>query len=300
MNNRAEEEPSTLIDLSSLSVQEPMPVDITVRSVPGSDVKVARVYVDGIFQNGVHLRRRKKEKIRFAIGDPSDPRRRGNVFNVSSGKNDDDVYVSFASWLGGHKFSLHASGDWRYQLDSRDVLSADPPQYFSARAEEVEDRILHQWCSPGADENGLLTLWQVGMPGDDLGHYPQTLDLGDNKTLCVPAGGRREITLVTLIAVDPDQGRIRLGSLVPGETEMGFLKGILLHSGRALLCFWATLPISPEDRASFRRMREEAARGRPDHIINRRMLYVEEGGPWPIAYDLKVRDWVSSPPLSKR
>jgi hypothetical protein len=74
--------------------------------------------------------------IRFAIGEPG---RHSGSCRVFAPKNKSDVYIAIRTIAGYQKWSLHESGDWRFQW-----VTSERALEFT----EASERIIDQWSPP--------------------------------------------------------------------------------------------------------------------------------------------------------
>ena len=74
--------------------------------------------------------------IRVVVGEPG---KRSSVWRIWANKNTFDVYVAVRAIAGVQKWSLHETGDWRYQfIDDEKVAK------FSDR----DSRVIDHWEKP--------------------------------------------------------------------------------------------------------------------------------------------------------
>jgi hypothetical protein len=137
-------------------------------------------------------------RIRFAVGSHT---KRSTVWRVWANKNKGDVYVAARVIAGIQKFSLHESGDWRYQWVSRDA---------SEQWGGDSGRILDRWERPEGIEGWTraLTIW---VP---YGHLSDTPDEApDDEILWLPEPQPGRKVRISIAVVAPNQGGIEIQGL---------------------------------------------------------------------------------------
>lgn len=101
-------------------------------------------------------------KIRLAVGDRDGPH--GAVWNIWATKNEPSFYIALRQLGALQKWSLHGTGDWRYQwIDSEQA---------EARARELGHeggRVLDQWPQPPEiGESGWTSALSIRIRHQDL------------------------------------------------------------------------------------------------------------------------------------
>lgn len=255
------------------------------------------IHRDGVLSHTEPLRVRKKESIRFTVGDLEDARLRGNTWIISTGKKEDDIYVLARGWEGKHKFSLHASGDWRYQLQGLEVLSDRPASYAPSGDRSLPtSRILHRWYRPSPDESGWMEVMRIVTPRADLRHNIYIDEKDVAKTRCIPAPPSKHVSDIRVFVVEPGKGSWDLfdGNLKFPVHSGGFVHGKLLPSGKALLVFFAAYKASQRETEAFAQARKHSDIHRPSHMGSKtsnssRILGVMAQQPFPVVLDLAPR-----------
>jgi hypothetical protein len=183
----------------------------------------------------------KKHALRFAVGEPG---RRGTVWRLWANTGVDDVYLASRHSAREMKISLHASGDWRYQ-----IVQPEVPK--TIRIVPIRDplvgRVIHAWQRPEADAVGWRDTLTIVTPGDQLVRVPDD----DVKITWCPAPGPGEQVELRLSIVEPNHGGVDFGNL---REEMGaevaYVGSVRLSGGLVALVLALTMPIPEDDAAT--------------------------------------------------
>lgn len=108
----------------------------------------------------------KKRPIKFATGSPQF---RSGIWRVWSPTKTGDIYVMPQSNESFGKISLHASGDWRFQILNERL---DHPQIHFVKHPDSRTRILDQWQRPADVVDGWTDALTVLIPHDDITRVP--------------------------------------------------------------------------------------------------------------------------------
>ena len=176
-------------------------------------------------------------KLRFAVGAPAG--RRSSVWVIDSPRNKRDLYIGNRDIMRFQKFSLHQSGDWRYQWTTEHA-----PQILPAGS----DRIINRWPRPpdgGAGWTWALRIWMVeddlALTGPPRGNRKSVRNI-----TWFPAPKPGGVSGFHVVLARPDQGQVDLRGfeLVHSFTLAGEDAApeacLLLHSRHSL---------TPENRA---------------------------------------------------
>ncbi|WP_051027712.1 hypothetical protein [Nocardia higoensis] len=181
------------------------PVFLTV----GDDQNRVTVQLDPLPRRGA---------MRLAVGEPGF---QSGVWRVWSSRNSSDVYIAARNLTSIQKWSLHESGDWRYQWCSHSIV-----EEFGGGS---SDRILDRWERP--DEIGR-TGWTRGFSiyirRDDVVEFPTAADQGDVCWIPLPPEGH-EVGIHVVIA-RPNVGEVGIGAV--GLFPIG---GYVLPNGHVVL-----------------------------------------------------------------
>lgn len=155
--------------------------------------------------------------VRVAVGEPG---RRSSIWKIFIPKKKDDVYVMARTIGGIQKFSLHASGHFRYgwTMEGAKEFGLDPT---------VTDRVVDRWERRMPDANGWTHTLSIFVPAEDVTALPDDSD--HLEALWVPSPPAGRVAALHLAFVAPDNPPVTLQGMVP----LAALR--LPESGEALL-----------------------------------------------------------------
>lgn len=151
---------------------------------------------------------------RVVVGEPG---YQSGVWRVWAPPTHSDVYIGVRTILGFQKWSLHESGDWRFQWVTEE------------RANEFTNttvRLIEQWQQPPELGAGWTKGFTVRVRHEDLVEAPTEVTPADTVRLPVPPEGHA--ASIHVVVARPDQGWIELRELRPFD-------GFTLRDGRVLL-----------------------------------------------------------------
>jgi hypothetical protein len=175
---------------------------------------------------------------RLAVGKPGS---RSAVWRVWANRKKSDVYVAVRNLAGLQKFSLHESGDWRYQwLDEQKAAS------FTGR---TDTRIIDKWSRPfelGAGWTRGLSIW---VPEQDVVAVVDDGDVAGDVTW-IPRPQLGQVVGIHVTIAKPDRGFIQLYRTFP-------IDGFNLSSGESVLILVGVTEI---DAAGYEWLENQRAR----------------------------------------
>ena len=152
-------------------------------------------------------------KARIAVGEPG---RHSGVWEIWSPRTKNDVYIANKNIAGTQKWSLHESGDWRYQWISR----LDAWRYA-----QTDDRLIESWSPPPElGPTGWTSAFVIRVRHQDIVPIPGVSVPADVELIREPHENRA--VAVFVVIARPDQGMLNLKGAVP-------LGGFTLMDGRA-------------------------------------------------------------------
>jgi hypothetical protein len=158
---------------------------------------------DGTYEDLVLEQADPRRPIRLAVGEP---RRRSSIWRVWANRNNADVYIAARVFGGIQKFSLHASGDWRYQWTSTQYATE-----FGA-----DNRIIDQWTRPADRAHGHTTGLSIWVPH---GHLDDVEDDGEDgledDVFFVPEAPEGHLAGMHVTVSAPDRQEIQMRRVVP-------------------------------------------------------------------------------------
>ncbi|MCX6432914.1 MAG: hypothetical protein NTX29_09020, partial [Actinobacteria bacterium] len=94
--------------------------------------------------------------VRVAVGQPG---HRSSVWRIWSNRASSDVYIAARTIAAHQKFSLHESGDWRYQWVRRDN---------NGSSQGPDSRIIDRWSPPNEVAHGMVPGVSIWVPHGQL------------------------------------------------------------------------------------------------------------------------------------
>ncbi|MGY2148840.1 hypothetical protein ACW9HM_05120 [Nocardia gipuzkoensis] len=177
----------------------------------------------------VELRRTsKKLPIRVGVGSPG---RQSGIWRIWSSNGKHDVYIAARNTMQIQKWSLHESGDWRYQWCTHSAA-----QDFAGTAE----RILDRWERP---DEIAATGWTKGF--SIFVRYEDVVDIPDHdggagvSWLPTPSEGHQ--IGMHLVIARPDRGFVGLG-----EMGLHLVDGFAMANNHVVLLLANELPIDEQ------------------------------------------------------
>jgi hypothetical protein len=164
--------------------------------------------------------------IRVVVGEPG---RQSGLWRIWSNPNKFDVYIAVRIIAGYQKWSLHETGDWRFQWVSDD----------RARQFGRDKRIIDQWRRPEEiGQTGVTMGFSIRVRRKDLVEVADPEEVpADAVWLPTPPEGR--VTGLHVTIARPNRGEFETTGMVP-------LGGLTLADGSALLLLVSVEPLSDE------------------------------------------------------
>ena len=154
--------------------------------------------------------------MRVAIGERG---HRASIWRIWANRSTSDVYVAARAIIGVQKFSLHQSGDWRYQ-------------WIGGNAEIYTDsnnRIIDRWERPPEPAHGWTRSVAIEVPH---GHIDDIADDPDADVMWLPEGPVGHLGGFQIAVATPDKGEIDLKGMFP-------LGGFQLVSGECVIVLYS-------------------------------------------------------------
>lgn len=223
----------------------------------GQELKEAgiQIKVDGKFLTARILPfANKKKPLRFCVGHPN---ARSSYWSAFANKATSDVYIGIRSSADLHKISLHASGDFRYQLIGMTQDTLDRPDLAFYADEGDGGRILHQWLRPEPGMHGWIDCLSIVVPAEDLQRGPASpKDLKD--VVWIPAPSPDKVVEVRGFLVQPGKGEFSLDGVVLEGYPLTLIGGFKLADGQVFVLVAATTDWHPEEASMMDRWREKS------------------------------------------
>lgn len=166
-------------------------------------------------------------EVRVVVGEPG---KQSGSWLIWSRPNKFDVYVGLRAILGYQKWSLHETGDWRYQF-----LTDEKAAKFTDRG-----RVIDQWKRP-AEVGG--TGWTRGLAirvrHQDLVEVAN-LERVPGDAIWIPAPPEGHMVGLHIVIARPDLQQIELSNVRP-------VAGYSLVNGQAMLLLASVDPVTDED-----------------------------------------------------
>lgn len=176
--------------------------------------------------------------LRFAVGERG---RRSSVWRVWANTTTHDVYIASRTIAGIQKFSLHASGDWRYAFTS---------QFMATEAGAAwPDRVLDRWQRPEPNEHGHILGPVIIVRAEDVTEMDDAALKGEIDWVPAPPAG--EAVWIQTVFLQPD----RWVSLPRGALPVGLLR---LANDEGLFVAAEKAAVSDQQRATLAHKRSEA------------------------------------------
>jgi hypothetical protein len=169
-------------------------------------------------------------KICVVVGEPG---RQSGVWRIWSNRNKFDVYIAVRVIAGHQKWSLHETGDWRFQW-----VTDERAKQFGR-----DKRIIDQWQRPEEiGETGVTIGFSIRVRRKDL---VEVADPGDvpADAVWLPPPPEGHVTGLHVTIARPNQGQFATPRMVP-------LGGFTLADGSALLLLVSVEPLSDEQDQS--------------------------------------------------
>jgi hypothetical protein len=154
--------------------------------------------------------------IRVVVGEPG---RQSGVWRIWAPPTKFDVYVGIRAILGYQKWSLHETGDWRFQWISDER---------AAEFGNTDSRIIDQWQRPEEiPETGWIKGFSIRVRHQDLVEVADPEKVPAD-AVWIPSPPEGHSVGLHVVIARPDRGEIALTGSIP-------LGGVTLVDGRALL-----------------------------------------------------------------
>jgi hypothetical protein len=169
--------------------------------------------------------------IRVIVGEPG---RQSGSWRIWANPNTFDVYIGVRAILGLQKWSLHETGDWRYQWISDEK---------AASVGKVQNRIIQLWQRPAElGESGWTRGLSIRVRHQDLVEVA-TPEKVPAETLWLPPPPEGHMLALHVVIARPGQGET---TLPPGLCPVG---GFTLVEGRAALLVVSVDPVTDQHNA---------------------------------------------------
>lgn len=169
-------------------------------------------------------------EFRVVVGEPN---RQSGSWKIWSPPRKSDVYVAVRAIGGYQKWSLHESGDWRFQW----VNDERAKQFGKAT------RIIEQWQQPGeVGDTGWTKGFSILVRQKDLVHVADP-ERVPNSAIRIPEPPEGHVSGIHVAMARPNMGYVP----TPGQLPLG---GITLADGRALLLLVTVQPVIEEQDQS--------------------------------------------------
>lgn len=172
-------------------------------------------------------------ELRVGVGDPA---RRSAIWKVWANKSKSDVYVAARGLGATQKWSLHESGDWRFQWTS--------PEH-ALRYTGESQRVIDRWSRPREIAGGWTKGISVWVPHGGLSQAPDDpVDVRKPITF-IPEPARGHAVGIHVVFASTDQGYVRTGGAIPVD-------GFWISSGEVVLVLAQQKRLTEKDMAWLR------------------------------------------------
>lgn len=233
MNEDAEHVPATVVEISG-SAAAPERVVLVLAN---DDGEVGRTGVSG--PGGV---------ARVAVGEPG---RRSSVWRVWANTRKDDVYVAAREAATHQKFSLHESGDWRYQWTSGERAVA-----YTGQSRRTIDR----WSRPSEHTGGWTHALSIWVPHGALSSIPSDRAPRRGGIDFVPEPAVGEAIGIHVVIAKTDQGFVPTKGTVP-------ITGFSLPGGEVVIVLAGKRRMTERDVDWLRSNHRQARQSVPSDLL---------------------------------
>lgn len=141
--------------------------------------------------------------MRFVVGEPG---RQSSVWRIWAPKNKCDIYIAIRTIIGVQKWSLHQSGDWRYQYLTDEI--ADEHGHGGGR-------IIDQWQQPDElGDSGWTHGFTIRVRHQDLVEVAEPAPVPAD-ALWIPAPPEGQALSIDVVIARPDRGLMELKRMLP-------------------------------------------------------------------------------------
>lgn len=173
--------------------------------------------------------------------------RRSSVWRVWGGRNSDDVYVAAREVATFQKYSLHESGDWRYQWTE--------PKH-AARYTGVSRRVLDRWNRPDAMMGGWTHGVSIWVPHGAMSDIPGDRPSKRGETTYLPEPGIDSAIGIHVVIAEVNRGFVPIKGAVP-------VTGFSLPSGKVVMVLASRRTLTARDSAWLKSMHSRALESAP-------------------------------------
>jgi hypothetical protein len=193
--------------------------------------------------------------IRAAIGEPGC---HSGIWRIWANKNKSDVYIAIRNIAGYQKWSLHETGDWRYQW----VTTERAQQYA-----KTSERVIDNWAQPQeVGESRLTKGFTKKVRHEDLVPLADIPGSLPAEVVWLPAPPEGHAMGMHVAIMRPDGPQIELQDAVP-------FAGFTLSDGRAVLLFASRQPVTDAQNQMIEDAVAKVLARKPAHVH----LRAEEG-----------------------
>jgi hypothetical protein len=141
--------------------------------------------------------------VRFAVGEPG---RRSSVWRLWANPNKRDVYLAVRNLAEFQKFSLHESGDWRYQWVGG--------KHAEAQTARTGTRVIDRWPRPAELGGGWTHASTIWVPEQDVVYVPGDREAAE-EVVWFPRPQAGQAVAFHVALARPDHGFVELSGAVP-------------------------------------------------------------------------------------
>jgi hypothetical protein len=164
-----------------------------------------------------------------------------SVWRIWADRNKSDVYIAARDIVNDQKWSLHQTGDWRHQWETRQ---------YAMHLTNRDDRIIDRWLQPVEIEDiGWTKAFHIRVRLQDLVDYGDGNELPDNIIWLPPPPEDRIAVIHVMIA-----RRDRLDSQVQGVFPF---HAFSLTNGKVVILTVSMQPVIAEAEAELQSMLEQ-------------------------------------------
>jgi hypothetical protein len=186
--------------------------------------------------------------IRAAVGEPGC---HSGIWRIWANKNTSDVYIAIRNIAGYQKWSLHESGDWRYQW-----VTVEQAQEHA----QTSDRVIDSWAQPPElGGSGMTKGFTIKVRHQDLVPLPDIPGSLPAEVFWVPAPPEGHAMGMHVAIMRPDGPQIELQDAVP-------FAGFTLSDGRAVLLIASRQPVTDAQNQMIEDAVAEALARAPAHV----------------------------------
>jgi hypothetical protein len=179
---------------------------------------------------------------RVCVGDRNGPH--ASVWRIWANRSKSDIYIAARDIASVQKWSLHETGDWRHQWETRQ---------YAMHVTNSEDRVIDRWVPPDEHKDiGWILGFFIAVRTEDLVDYGDHDELPDS-IIWLPPPPDDRLLMIHVVIARAD----RLDSQVQGVQPF---HAFSLANGMVVILTFCLPPRREEEDAEIRSMFEQVLR----------------------------------------